>query len=340
VKALAYKIADFAVWHCGRGQRTARESLSILMMHGVHNAAMAARVSPPSNSLSLESFAAGVEAIRRRYRIISMDDAAEMLGGRIAWQPHCAVLTFDDSLQCLLPTAARWLGERKLNATFYLSTAVIEKRHPYWWKRLEYAAARAVHPQARLILPDGRTFDLPAAASPSALRAVKNALKTLPGGPVDAAVAAAEQQFGAALTLSSGLDPYANILTWDEVREMQTLGMTLGSHSVSHPNLTLLSPGELRAELEHSRQVIEARTGAPCRHFCYPYGAHAPAVREAARSAGYVTAVTTEAPGWNGAGHDPFQLRRFAMPADPWRVAPLLAGFRRPAFPQAAAMLN
>ena len=79
-------------------------------------------------------------------------------------------------------------------------------------------------------------------------------------------------------------------------------------------------------EMMTSRQIIYERTGIECRHFCYPYGEHSDAVCLAAKKAGYISAVTTVAPGFNGPGEDMWRLRRFGLPSAPYKLGVVLAG--------------
>ena len=326
MKALFYKVAGSVAWHAGRGKRTAGDNLGILMLHGVHDEHMAARSLPPGNSTPLEQFTAGMRDLLRRYQIVSLDEGLAMLSGHAPWRPRCVVLTFDDSLKCLMPTVVAWLAGMGLTATFYISTEVINQQRPYWWKRLEHAVRYAAHPSATLHFAGRATCVINATGGTSGLAALKKILKSLPGGDIETAVASVVEQLGITKEGAAVTDPYAEILSWEDVRQMGALGMTVGSHSVSHPNLTLLSPGALREELEQSRFLIEKQTGSACLHFCYPYGAESAEVRQAARAAGYQSAVNTVAPGWNQRGVDLFALRRFAMPAASYRVTPLLAG--------------
>lgn len=104
----------------------------------------------------------------------------------------------------------------------------------------------------------------------------------------------------------------ADFLTWDQVREMSRGGVTFGSHSLSHPQLTDLSSGPLREELMSSKTEIEAQLGRPVTGLAYPYGtvrAFNPAVMRAAAEARYAWAVTGIS-GLNGPCTDRFALRR------------------------------
>lgn len=80
------------------------------------------------------------------------------------------------------------------------------------------------------------------------------------------------------------------MMKWEEARLWADHGIEFGSHSMSHPDLTLLSPRALKSEMESSKAEIEDRLGRPVRFLSYPYGRHNDRVRAAAQNAGYQAA--------------------------------------------------
>ncbi len=101
-----------------------------------------------------------------------------------------------------------------------------------------------------------------------------------------------------------------SIMDTAQVREWLSAGHQIGSHSLSHPHLTRLTPSQAREEIGASRKKLEDLFGRPVEHFCYPYGEWNEAVRNWVGEAGYKTACTTE-PGVNQAGDSPLTLKRF-----------------------------
>src|SRR5687767_7922458 len=63
----------------------------------------------------------------------------------------------------------------------------------------------------------------------------------------------------------------------DVWRALQSRGHEIAAHSVTHRNLTTLSPAELATELAEPAKVLNATT------LVYPGGAHNETVREAAK---------------------------------------------------------
>lgn len=89
---------------------------------------------------------------------------------------------------------------------------------------------------------------------------------------------------------SSGL----RMMTEDQLRELAAAGVELGAHTVTHPDLSLLTREECFREMRESRAALEQATGAQVRTFAYPYCRYGPAALAAAREAGFDAAVTCD----------------------------------------------
>jgi peptidoglycan/xylan/chitin deacetylase (PgdA/CDA1 family) len=109
--------------------------------------------------------------------------------------------------------------------------------------------------------------------------------------------------------ISAG-DP--SFLTWPLLKALERRGIAVGSHTVSHRDLTTLSNGELRMELLASRRVLERKLGHPVRWLAYPFGAYDARVLAFARRAGYRLAVTTRGGDLQDA-HRPLELERLRV---------------------------
>lgn len=60
--------------------------------------------------------------------------------------------------------------------------------------------------------------------------------------------------------------------TWDQLRSMVNEGLSIGSHTRSHPDLRTVHGEALRTEIAHSRRDLEERLGCDVPTFCYPRG--------------------------------------------------------------------
>jgi peptidoglycan/xylan/chitin deacetylase (PgdA/CDA1 family) len=82
-----------------------------------------------------------------------------------------------------------------------------------------------------------------------------------------------------------------NYMTVDQIKEMIAAGWEVGSHSLTHPNLQLADPGQLRAEIVDSKQKLESLLGVPVLTFAYPFGDVSGAAVDYVRFAGYIAAM-------------------------------------------------
>jgi peptidoglycan/xylan/chitin deacetylase (PgdA/CDA1 family) len=105
----------------------------------------------------------------------------------------------------------------------------------------------------------------------------------------------------------SGHDP--SFLSWNNLRDLERHGFSIGSHTVHHFNLTTLSRAAVWLELTESRQTLQEHLGVPVDWFSYPVGAEDPAIVRLVRRAGYLLAVT-EQPGFIQSAREPFLLHR------------------------------
>ena len=80
-------------------------------------------------------------------------------------------------------------------------------------------------------------------------------------------------------------------LSAEQLIELSEAGWEVGSHSMTHADLTTRVGRELRLEIFGSREQLEASLGQEVPSFAYPFGAFSPEVAGQVRAAGYQTAM-------------------------------------------------
>jgi peptidoglycan/xylan/chitin deacetylase (PgdA/CDA1 family) len=92
-------------------------------------------------------------------------------------------------------------------------------------------------------------------------------------------------------------------------------GLTLGSHSWSHPDLAQLDQAALEVELRAPLEWLRARFPCTIPWLTYPYGLSSPQVERATRASGYEAGVLVVG-GWTRiAPENPFAIPRANIPA-------------------------
>jgi peptidoglycan/xylan/chitin deacetylase (PgdA/CDA1 family) len=102
------------------------------------------------------------------------------------------------------------------------------------------------------------------------------------------------------------------LASWDELRDLAAGGASIGSHARTHGRLADSPPVRLDEELAGSLRELQAQVPAAVPVLAYPHGSHDDQVRATAIRSGYRAAFTSET-GRNGAGTDPYCLRRISV---------------------------
>jgi peptidoglycan-N-acetylglucosamine deacetylase len=94
-----------------------------------------------------------------------------------------------------------------------------------------------------------------------------------------------------------------------DIRELATFPeVEIGSHTLTHPDLTRLNARQVEVELRDSRSWLEDLIGQPVTSFCYPNGRHGRGLARRVAAAGYTVGRTT------ASGHRTLEFDPLRMP--------------------------
>jgi peptidoglycan/xylan/chitin deacetylase (PgdA/CDA1 family) len=213
----------------------------------------------PSGDLSLHlsqaNFGRHLDLIGERLRVVTLREALEPASDPTA--PPRAVITWDDAYRGAVTAGVEEVARRGLPATMFAAPAHLDGGF-FWWDAL--GEEGGLSPERRSICLDecrGRQEVIRerAAREGWAWRSP----------PEHARCASASEL----------------------ARAAATPGITLGSHSWSHPDLARSTPDELTRELEQSLEWLIGVSPGSAPTISYPYGRSSPAVESRAAGLGY-----------------------------------------------------
>ena len=256
-----------------------------------------------------------LDVLRRLGRAMRLEELIRALGaGKL---PHRAVVvTFDDGYLDNLEQARPTLERHDVPATLFTTSGTLGAKHELWWDELERVLLHPPElPSVLELRLRGEThrFELGAGAkysederrrdltipvweaepgSRAALFcAVHAALRPSAEPELADAMVALREWAGAA----DEFRPACRMMTPEQLREMAAGGLvTIGGHTVSHPDLPSHDRAAQRREIADGRAALEAIVGAPVTTFAYPYGRYAPESVDLVRELGFAGACTTE----------------------------------------------
>jgi len=226
---------------------------------------------------------------------------------------NAVVVTFDDGYRDNLLNAFPILRQLSIPATIFLATEAIGSGKILWHDKVFSAFRETTAPFLEDLADPTKKYSLTTLEEKlfaqgvvlKFLRSVSEHERTVWITRLTEKLQVEEKQEAGDLMLS-----------WEESKMMHRYGVAFGSHTVTHPILSNLSPQEVMVEVNRSKQVIEEKLGAPVRAFAYPRGKREDfneLTKHILKEAGYLCALSTIF-GTNTVGQDLFELRR----GSPW----------------------
>jgi len=223
-----------------------------------------------------ERFGTQLDYLRRAARPVTLEDVIGAAAGRRKLPERALLITFDDGDRSLFDVAMPMLVERELPAAAFVVAGLLGTETPYWWDEVEeLSSPETVRAMKRM--PDERRLETMERLRRSAPRAASPA-------------------------------PH---LRREELPKLESAGIAIGNHSVTHPCLSRCSDEKVRIEIEQAHGTIASALGHPPASFAYPDGDFDPRVREAVASAAYEVAFLFD-----------HRLERLPVP-DPLRISRL-----------------
>lgn len=288
-----------------------RAATRILMYHRVLDQTTV--FDSPFNIVSRENFESQMYYLAKNYDCLSLEDFVDItLVGRPTPR-RSVIITFDDGYRDNYVNAFPVLAKYGLPATIFVSCDPIGTDELLWPDRVSAVLNMAHSHEFEVDLTAPVRCDL-RDDTIGAHFAIHSQLKLLPSAEREAMIARLAE------TLHVDLEAirHSSMLSWEEIREMDCAGISIGSHTRSHPVLSRLTEEEIDRELRESKQKLEQEIGHVVRTFAYPCGSPSDIdQRVVAAARHYYDAAVTTFPGLCSTSDDVHLLRRIHVDNDP-----------------------
>ncbi len=266
-------------------------------------------------SATADEFQAQVEFLKKRYSIVTLDEAVHLVTGKKSFRGAAILLTFDDGYLDNFQIGYPILRSLGVQGTFFLISSFVGSNELPWWDRIAYGVKRASNRVITLDHPNRMQFDLTQQDRADVIRALLAQYKQLPSrSDASQFLACLEQACQPGLrTVNERL-----FLNWSEAANMHANGMAIGCHTHTHPILSQLTVEEQYEELRMVKETIQARLSIPANVLAYPVGkktTFTPQTEDVLQQLGYCAAFSYYG-GINLPGNTrPFDIRRNSVDA-------------------------
>lgn len=296
------------------------DNACVLTFHGLRQApGPSAGCLDDSLHVPVDMFRRICHHLSRHYSVIPLSEMMEavLFGRRLP--PRAVAITFDDGYASNATLGLPVLKAFSLPATLFLTSGFVDEAEPLWFQRIDLAITRSSVVEFELTLGGRKhSFSLRSLdGRRRALTVLLRELKHLPDVEMRQAVLAIEEQLGAGPTPREEIPDVLRPLTWEQARALRASGLVeIEAHTCSHPILAHCDGAQVRREIMHCSERIEAELGRAPRLFAYPNGGPGDfndTTRRALIDAGMTAAFTT-APGFVARNLDAMALPRFGGP--------------------------
>jgi peptidoglycan/xylan/chitin deacetylase (PgdA/CDA1 family) len=253
------------------------------------------------------TFDAHMAVLRRDFRpvpLAAMEDLRPSRRGRLP-----VAVTFDDGYADVLTQALPILERHDVPATAFVVPGALSGC--FWWDRLRRILEQPALPHELELTIAGTDVRWSATASGGSLAdLLHSTLHSMPGELRDAALHRLAEWAG----VEDTVNPETPVLS---AHDLDVLGKSplveIGSHTMNHLDLRVLSASELDHEVRGSRERLRDMTGKDIESFSFPHGLFGSQSVASVTRAGFRRACTS-ASGLVQRGTDPFRIPRLWAP--------------------------
>lgn len=215
-------------------------------------------------SCSAEDLEKHICFIKNNFEIINQDKFIEIINSSQGLDKRYAYITFDDGYLDNYQLAFPILKAMNVPATFFVATGLIESDVIPWWDEIAWHLKQSNF--SELSLPSWNKSIILSKTINKNIREVLSQFKS-------SAATIEEQLLELRKITGMTLEQYeSEFLSWSNIVEMESAGMTIGAHSHSHRIFSSLSAEELSHELSHAKMLLEEKLTNKVLTISYPVG--------------------------------------------------------------------
>lgn len=247
--------------------RQTKTRLCVLMYHRITVTPESVHPRQSGSFVSEKMFQRHVDYLMAHYSIISIEDLVQFVRQGTPLPPHPVLITFDDGYRDVYLYALPILKKQNLPAVMFASTGFINRQYIPWRDRYyriieKLTVQEIVHTIAQSgivtieknILSEDELYQL--------FFYLHEKIR---------------ENLMPVLEEKAGIDPseYDRLFcSWKDLIAMERAGLSVESHTVSHPDMPDISDDQIKKEVTASKQLIEEKLSKNVFAFAYPFGGY------------------------------------------------------------------
>ena len=262
-------------------------------------------------------FSEVISHLTKNFTVVSLEHYLDD-PGYFQSKKKIATVLFDDGYKDNIEIAVPILKKYNCPASFYVVTDCIDKNIPTWTYIIDHVFLKTKKQKLELgydFVPEKlKSFQLQINhQSNSAVKEIKPWLKRLSN----------PQRLLVIQSILSQCDDVQmaenKMMNWNDIRQLDSDGFIIGSHSHTHPMLaSLQNESEISNELKISAQRIQKELGKIPQTISYPIGSYDERVVRLSAQAGYKYGLAVHQQFFKPGKDNVFKIPRVELYQEPW----------------------
>ena len=249
--------------------------LTILCYHGVTKEKSDGIENYSQKHIHYETFKKQLNIIKNSYQVISMNDVIQIYKKKIKIKDKLLAITFDDGFKNNIEVAAPILDNYNFEATFYVTSGLINTNNLFWVDQLENSINSFEGDHIKIMIK-GEASEFSTKSKKNKIETLnkikiycKNSMNSEKNRIVDFLNKISFSDH----TNTRGVQNY-NLMNWSDIKTInESNNFVIGGHSLKHD---LFSKIELESDLKYdiklSIELIQKKLGQKVIHYSYPEG--------------------------------------------------------------------
>ena len=285
-------MSKFAWLGIRAGDLLGKTKLTILSYHRINEVTDGFLFDEDVVSAEPSAFEREMKFCKKNFNPITFSYLKKCIDGKETLPSYPLIITFDDGYRDNFTYAFPILQRLGVPATIFLTVHNVETGENFWWDELNHYLKSKKNAQK----PD--------------IRSLLRLLKTIPNRERIERIKELKD--------TTKLNLERQVLTWEEIIHMANSGVEFGSHTMTHPVLSMIeNKTDIEYELKQSKEIIEDKLGKEVIAFSYPIGGKGSfnsKIKEIVKETGYSFAVGyMHGVNYLNNGFDRFSLHRLDM---------------------------
>jgi peptidoglycan/xylan/chitin deacetylase (PgdA/CDA1 family) len=222
---------------------------------------------PNIYSCTVDQFKEQLRFIKKHFQVITLEDALLLANNKLPLDKRYALITFDDGYIDNYVAAYPALKEEEISAAFFIPTDYVDSDLIPWWDEIAWMLKNTTIKEfdfadKHTIYLNGSTGD----------KVIRNSLTLIKSDPRSMDEKMLELKTKLACEYRVNPADESLFVSWSQIKEMKSGGMSIGSHTCSHRILTHIDQDSQMLELSKSKQCLEQHLGCSIDSVAYPVG--------------------------------------------------------------------